>query len=176
MMESIEGLRIDAVGAPGRCAARDVADARHAGRRNAHDGGRNQRIFAAGDVAADILDGDQALAEHGAGVELHLERLNAVLLAFGEVDNVLMAGGEVLLEHLGQGFGLGLDLCLGNAELALPPVEVAGIAADGVVAVLRDIAEHAADGLLDLGAPLEDGNIGFLQIVARHGFGSLAKW
>ena len=43
------------------------------------------------------------------------------------------------------------DLGCGNAEIARPLVEVAGVTANGVVRVLGDVGEHAADGFLDLG-------------------------
>ena len=168
MMQRIQRLRIDAVRAARRRRTDDAPDAGHLGRTDAHDGGRDQRILAARDVAADATDRDQLLPEHDARLRLGFESLHAVLLPLGELGHLLMAEREVLLEGLRQQLGLRLDLGRGNAELALPLVEVAREFSDRRVAILADLGEHAPHRVFHLGLAHLRAAGRLLQILACH--------
>ena len=124
----------------------DPGDARD---RDRHDGGADQRILAAGNVAADAADRDQLLAEEDAGRELDLERLQTVALAPGEALDLRLAVREVLLERLGQAAGDRADLLLGHPEVALPAIELPGECPDCLVTAIPDLGEHGAHALLD---------------------------
>src|SRR5690606_33056784 len=122
-------LRIDAVGAAWRGCADDAADTGDLRGADAHDGGRDQRVLAAGDIAADGADRDELLAEDNTGLNFRLEGAEAVLLAPGELCHVAVADREIFLESLRKGGEFLPHLVLADAEVARPLVEVARILA-----------------------------------------------
>ena len=149
LAQGIERMRENAVGVARRRAADDAFDPGDARDRDRHDGGADQRVLAAGNVAADAADRDQLLAEDDAGRELDLERLQTVALAPGEALDLRLAVGEVLLERLGQAAGDRADPLLGHPEVALPAIELPGERPDCLVAAIPDLGEHRAHAFLD---------------------------
>ena len=123
--QRIERSGKDALRITRRGGADDVRDAGHLGGGDAHDGGGNERILAAGDVAADGLDRDDLLAQRDAVADLGFELVHGVALALGEVGHLLLAEGEIILEDGAHGLARGGDLGIAHAELwPLPAVEV----------------------------------------------------
>ena len=70
--------------------------------RNTHDRGGNQWIFAPRNIATDRLNGDDLLAQGDARAEL-FEFVTRLSLAFREIGHLLLAEGEILLEHRAHG-------------------------------------------------------------------------
>ena len=169
VVQRVERLRIDAIRSARWRGGDDALDARGLGRADTHDGGRDERILAAGDVAAGSRDRDQLLAEHDAGLQLDFERLQAVLLPLRELGHLLVAVGDVLLEGRRQRARDLVDARLRHPKLAGPLVEIARVFPHGFVAVLGDVGDHAADGGFDFGVARSGLHGGAFQIVASHG-------
>ena len=86
---------------------------RHAGDlcgRNAHDRGGNEWVFAPRYIATHRLNGDDLLAQGDARPEALLEFVKRLSLAFREIGHLLLAEGEVLLEHRAHGSANRVDL------------------------------------------------------------------
>ena len=148
-----------------RCGADHVRNAGDLGGGNTHDGSRDQRIFAARDVAADGLDRDDLLPEPDAGADLGLELVQRVALAFCEIGDLLLAEGKVVFEDSAHRLAGGIDLRLGYAKLrALPAVEILGIAPHGCVAVLLDVIEHRTHALDQVAVVLAEFRLCLLEI------------
>ena len=173
--QGIERERKDAARIARRRRADDVRHARHLGGGDAHDGRRNERILAARHVAADRLDGNDLLAERDAVADLGLELVHGVALALGELDHLMLAEGEVLLEYGAGGAPRRIDVGGADAELgALPAVEIAGIAPHGVVAVLFDVVEHGPHAVGKCAVVLARPGFRLLEILDHGRFSFLA--
>ncbi len=159
----------DALRVARRGRADDVGDAGDLGGGDAHDGGGNERILAAGDVAADGFDRDDLLAERDAVADLGLELVQGVALALGEVGDLLLAEGEIVLEDGTHGLARGGDLGIAHAELGpLPAVEILGVAAHRGVAVLLDVVEHGAHAIGQGAVGLPRLGLGLLEVVGHR--------
>ena len=93
-------------------------------------------------------------------------------LAFGELDHLALAEGEILLEDRARGAPRRIDVGGADAELrALPAIEVAGVAAHRLVAVLLDVVEHGPHAVAERTVVLARFGLGLLEIL-DHGHAS----
>jgi hypothetical protein len=121
------------------------------GSQHRHVSGGEQRVFAAGDVAADIGNGDVLMAEGDAGQRLHLQRQHRILLLLREVPYLRLSEGDVGQVLVGELGVAGIDFGLAQAEVGpIPTVELARKLSHGFVAALLDIGEDGFDGEADL--------------------------
>ena len=130
-----------------------MTDARCLGGANAHNRGRDKRIFAARNVAPNGCNGDQFLAEPDPGFDLNLESLHAVALVPGEARHFVIGVFEIFLERFGQMCRYLANFVRRHAELCvLPIVELCGIAPDRLIAALLNIRKHLPYRVFDRGS------------------------
>lgn len=135
---------------------------------DAHDRGGNQRILAAGNVAADHLDRDDLLSQRDAVAELRLELRQQVALPLRELGHLLLAVGEILLERHAQRVSRRCDLILRYAKLgSCPAVQLRRVFANRLVPIPLDIGDHLAHSLDELAIVLSGRRSSLLQI-AHH--------
>src|SRR5262245_37094223 len=116
--------------------------ARHLRSSDAHDGCRDERIFATGDVTTNPFHRDDLLSELTPVAHLRLELVHRVSLAFGEVRNLLLTESEVVLESLTHGSTRRSDFIVGDAKVgSLPAIKIIRIASYGGIPILLDVVE-----------------------------------
>src|SRR4029077_9163751 len=124
----------------------NVWDTSNLGGRNAHDGRRDQRGFASGDITADGADRDDALPKCNSIAKAFLELVHRFALPLGKVGYLLFAEGKVLLEHGTHRASGSRNLGIRDTEGGLRPlVELGRVSPDGGVAVRLDVQQHRAD-------------------------------
>ena len=139
----------------------------HPGRNHAHVRGGHQRILAAGHVAADAADRDVAVPEHHAGTGFDFHVVQRFKLDSCEVANLFLGEADVGDVPRVQSLAAIVDLFAAQPKrFRRPAVELLRVPANGLVAVLRDVAQYALDRRLDarIALILPVGGHAFLQV------------
>ena len=126
-----------------RQAGDDLFDARHLGRDDGHDRGGQQRIAPAGNVAADLFNRDDAVAQMHAGQHFDVQRADGRHLRLGKSANVCN-------REFGIGAGLRVEpvkggLTVGGTDLERGQVgfvEPCGIDRDGGIAPRLNVGKY----------------------------------
>ncbi len=136
----------------GRRAGDHPLDPGHLRGQDGHVRRGEQRIFAAGHVAADAVHRNVPVAQDHAGQCFDLDVLQRVLLDLGEIADLRLREPDVVDFARRHGFDAGLDLRRAQLEgRRVPVVELARILAHRLVAALLDVGQDGLHGLADLG-------------------------
>ena len=117
-----------------------------------HVGGGEQRILAAGHVAADAVHRDVPVAQDHPGQGLDFDVLQRVLLDLREIADLRLRELDVVDLARRHGLDAGLDLRRAQLEGGrVPVVELARVLAHRLVAALLDVGQDGLHGLAHLG-------------------------
>ena len=150
-MCGIEDGGIGAVCAACRGCGHHMWHAGGAGGCHCHQRRGDMGIAAAGDIAARAADRDHLLPHGEAGMQVGLEILYRGALCLGKAADRVMGiadGGFQVVGDFGAGPG---DLFGGDADLAVPAIQPAGIVARGFGAAGPEPGQHDLNGIGDIG-------------------------
>ncbi|MCY1204857.1 hypothetical protein D9M72_163900 [compost metagenome] len=118
----------------------------------AHVGRSQQGVFPARDITAHRIYRDVLVAQHYAGIGLDFHILHRVALDPRKIADLFLCERDVVDFTGGQLLARRLDLVARQAEiLGIPIVELAAVFANGIVALLFDVADDAFDRGTHLG-------------------------
>src|SRR5262249_51689976 len=139
-VQRIKLWRIDTVRIARRRAGDNVTYTGRSCRADAHYRGGDERILAARNIATNVRNWDQFLAQPDAGLNFDLKSFDTVALVPRETGDMIICVLEILFECFWKAGCSPADIVGGDTEFgARPSVKFLGVTTDRVVAVLPDV-------------------------------------